>query len=63
MLSRIDNVLTKDEIARIYAVFESVDFVSGKATAQEFAENVKDNLQLPTDNLMYRASRSLSWMR
>ena len=50
MLNRIDNVLTKDEIARIYVVFESVGFVSGKATAKGLATDVKDNLQLPPDN-------------
>ena len=50
MLNRIDNVLTEDEIARIYVVFESVGFVSGKATAKGLAADVKDNLQLPPDN-------------
>ncbi len=50
MLNRIDNVLTQDEIARIFEVFESVPFISGKATAKGGAQNVKDNLQLPPDN-------------
>lgn len=50
MLNRIENVLTDDEIAQIYKVFESVGFVSGKATAKGLAADVKDNLQLPPEN-------------
>ena len=50
MLSRVDNVLTAEEISRIFEVFASVGFVSGKVTAKGLAQDVKDNLQLPPDN-------------
>ncbi len=50
MLTRIDNVLSDDELAQIFAVFDRVDFVSGKGTAHGAAAAVKDNLQLPADN-------------
>jgi len=50
MISRIDNVLSDKELGQIHKVFESVDFISGKATASGMAAMAKDNLQLSQDD-------------
>lgn len=50
MLTRIDHVLTADELARLRALFETVTPVAGKLTAQGLAAEVKHNQQLPPDH-------------
>lgn len=49
MLSRIDQVLSEDELARIRAVFDEVACVPGSQTASGPAAEAKHNLQLPHD--------------
>lgn len=50
MLTRIDNVLSPEQLDEIFAVFDKVGFVSGKSTAAGSAAEAKDNLQLPPDD-------------
>ena len=50
MLTRIDHVLTEDEIARLTALFATVAAVPGKSTAQGLAAEVKHNQQLPAEH-------------
>ena len=50
MLTRIDHVLTEDEIARLSSMFATTPPVPGKRTAQGLAAEVKDNQQLPAEH-------------
>lgn len=50
MLTRIDHVLTADEIITLTALFENVAAVDGKSTAQGLAAVVKHNQQLPPEH-------------
>ena len=50
MLTRIDHVLTEDEIARLSSMFATTAPVPGKRTAQGLAAEVKDNQQLPVEH-------------
>ena len=50
MLTRIDHVLTEDEIARLTALFATLAPVPGKRTAQGLAAEIKHNQQLPAEH-------------
>lgn len=59
MLTRIDQVLTSDEIAQLQALFERVPAVAGKTTAQGLAAEVKHNQQLPSEHLEVQSGARL----
>jgi len=50
MLTRIDHVLTEDELARLTRMFATVAPVAGRSTAHGLAAEVKHNQQLPPEH-------------
>ncbi|MBK6660708.1 MAG: Fe2+-dependent dioxygenase [Proteobacteria bacterium] len=50
MLTRIDQVLSTDEVATLHAMYANVEPVDGKHTAHGLAAAVKHNQQLPPEH-------------
>jgi len=51
MLLAIPNVLTPEQVAESRRVLETAEWVDGRVTAGHQGARVKDNLQLPADNV------------
>ena len=54
MLSRIPNVLTREQVAECRRVLQGANWTDGKVTAGAQSAQVKDNMQLPEDSAAAR---------